>query len=57
MIIIYLRNVGDGEDDCWVVCNRADPGAVAFEGFPPKSYWKKRRASQLPSHTRGDEAQ
>ena len=30
MIIVYLRNVGDDEDPCWVVCARFDEGAVAF---------------------------
>ncbi len=30
MIVVYLRNVPSGEDDCWVVCAKGDPGAVAF---------------------------
>ena len=30
MTIVYLRNVGDDEDPCWVVCARFDEGAVAF---------------------------
>lgn len=29
-IIVYLRDVGDAEDPCWVVCAKGDPGAVAF---------------------------
>ncbi|MFA6180467.1 MAG: Lar family restriction alleviation protein [Candidatus Methylopumilus sp.] len=31
-IIVYLRNVGTEDDECWVVCAKGDPGAVAFEG-------------------------
>ncbi len=34
MIVVYLRNVGTEEDQCWVVCAKGDPGAVEFEGFP-----------------------
>lgn len=30
MIIVYLRNVGDDEDPCWVVCAKGDSGALAF---------------------------
>lgn len=30
MSIVYLRNVGDREDECWVVCARFDEGAVPF---------------------------
>ena len=30
MTIVYLRNVGSDEDECWVPCAKDDPGAVAF---------------------------
>lgn len=28
---VYLCNVGDGDDDCWVPCAKGDPGATLFE--------------------------
>jgi len=28
--IVWLRNVGDEDNDCWVVCAKGDPGAVSF---------------------------
>lgn len=37
MIVVYLRNVGTEEDQCWVVCAKGDPGAVAFESSPESS--------------------
>lgn len=43
MIVIYLRNVGGDAEECWVVCAKGDPGAVAFEGFPPDDYWTNDR--------------
>lgn len=27
---VWLRNVGDTDDECWVVCAKGDPGAVEF---------------------------
>jgi hypothetical protein len=35
MIVVWLRNIGTEEDQCWVLCARGDPGAVEFQGFPP----------------------
>jgi hypothetical protein len=35
MITVWLRNVGDDEDDCWVACAKADQGATPFV---PSSY-------------------
>ena len=35
MITVWLRNVGDDEDDCWVACAKGDPGATPFV---PSSY-------------------
>ncbi len=30
-IVVYLRKIDAGTDNaCWVVCNKIDPGAVAF---------------------------
>lgn len=29
-VVVWLRNVGDDEDDCWIPCAKGDPGAVAF---------------------------
>lgn len=37
MIVVYLRDVGTEEDQCWIVCAKGDSGAVAFEGFPPEA--------------------
>jgi hypothetical protein len=29
--VIYLRPIDEGTDnECWVVCNRVDPGAIPF---------------------------
>jgi len=35
MTIVYLRNVGTQEDECWVVCAKGDPGAVQFVAVLP----------------------
>jgi len=45
MIVVYLRNVVTEVEQCWVVCAKGDPGAVAFEGFPASSV--------PPSHSGG----
>lgn len=29
-IIVWLRDVGDVDDPCWVPCNKIDPGAFMF---------------------------
>lgn len=32
--IVYLREIDAGTDNaCWVICNKIDPGAVAFTGY------------------------
>jgi hypothetical protein len=33
--IVYLRNVGTEDDECWVACANGDLGAVAFMRTSP----------------------
>jgi hypothetical protein len=33
MITVWLRDVGDDDNECWVVCAKGDPGAVEFTGY------------------------
>lgn len=35
MSTVWLRNAGDGEDDCWVPCAKGDPGATEFVPVVP----------------------
>lgn len=38
--VVYLRDVGDHEDECWIPCAKGDPGAVEFTAV--KKYWRER---------------
>jgi hypothetical protein len=35
--VVWLRDVGSAEDECWVPCANGDPGAVSFTQSPQET--------------------
>jgi hypothetical protein len=53
VITVYLKSIDEGTDnECWVICAKNDPGAIAFVGNPrlPEIPRQKRRSLASTSH-------